>query len=61
MGSYDGALARLRRRLYVVPDSQADRRLKAAMDDLLEERDGTLAVRGAGTIKLGLARWHTDR
>jgi 2-polyprenyl-3-methyl-5-hydroxy-6-metoxy-1,4-benzoquinol methylase len=59
MGSYDGALARLRRRLYVVPGSDADDRLRAAMRDLLDERDGVLVPRGVETIKLGLARWDT--
>ena len=61
LGSQDGALSRLRRRLYVVPASDADNRLRAAMQELLEERDGILVVRGAETIKLGLARWRTDR
>jgi SAM-dependent methyltransferase len=61
LGSYDGALSRLRRRLYVVPGSDADSRLKAAMQELLEERDGVLVVRGAHTIKLGLARWSVGR
>jgi hypothetical protein len=61
LGSREGALARLRRRLYVVPGSAADARLNTAIDDLLEEREGVLVVRGAGTIEIGLARWATDR
>jgi hypothetical protein len=59
LGPRERALARLRRRLYVVPGSPADARLQAAMAELLEERDGILTVRGAGTVKLGLARWET--
>ncbi|MCC7371667.1 MAG: methyltransferase domain-containing protein [Chloroflexi bacterium] len=59
MGSPDGALARLRRRLYVVPGSEADRRLRSAMAELLEERDGVLVVRGSAPVTLGVARWRT--
>jgi hypothetical protein len=31
------------------------------MQELLEERDGVLVVRGVETIELGLARWDTNR
>jgi 2-polyprenyl-3-methyl-5-hydroxy-6-metoxy-1,4-benzoquinol methylase len=60
LGSREAALSRLRRRLYVVPGSDADARLAAAMDELLEEQDGTLVVKGADRITLGLVRWQTD-
>src|SRR4029079_8933724 len=60
LGPPDAALAKLRRRLHVVPASETDRRLQAAMRDLLEERDGDLVVRGAGSVDLGLVRWGAD-
>jgi SAM-dependent methyltransferase len=61
LGNEEAARSRLRRRLYVVPGSEADDRMRTAMRDLLEERDGVLVVRGVETIPLGLARWGTDR
>jgi SAM-dependent methyltransferase len=60
LGPADLALAKLRRRLQVAPSSAADERLKGAMQDLLEERQGVLEFRGTPTIKLGLVRWATD-
>lgn len=60
LGPPDVALAKLRRRLHVVPDSGADGRLRAAMRDLLEERDGVLVLRGASSVELGLVRWGAD-
>ncbi len=57
LGPPDRARDTLRRRLYVRPDTPADGRLGAAMKELLETRDGVLAVRGATKAEVGLVRW----
>ncbi|MBV9356358.1 MAG: methyltransferase domain-containing protein [Chloroflexi bacterium] len=57
LGPPERARDTLRRRLYVRPDSPADVRLRAAMAELLDERDGLLAVRGAEEAEVGLVRW----
>jgi precorrin-6B methylase 2 len=57
LGPPDRARDTLRRRLYVRPDTPADARLGAAMQELLEDRGGVLAVRGATEADVGLVRW----
>ncbi len=57
LGPPDRARDTLRRRLQVRPGTPADARLSAAMADLLEERNGRLAVRGAEEVEVGLVRW----
>jgi hypothetical protein len=57
LGPADIAREKLRRRLYVVPDSPADRKLAAAMDELLEPRDGVLMPRAERAVRVGLVRW----
>jgi SAM-dependent methyltransferase len=57
LGPPDVARQKLRRRLYVAPDSAADQRLSDAMRELLDDRAGTLAPRTEATIRVGLVRW----
>jgi hypothetical protein len=54
---YDAALEQLRMRLYVQPGSEKDTRLKAAMDDLLEETPNGLGVKGVKSGDMGLISW----
>jgi len=51
------AREKLRRRLYVAPDSQSDQRLTEAMRELLDERAGVLVPRTETPIRVGLVRW----
>lgn len=51
------ALQRLRQRLYVVPDTEQDRRLKAAMDELLVETTDGLTIRNTQARHEGLLMW----
>ncbi len=53
----ESALDQLRRRLYVVPGSQKDARLKVAMKDLVYESPDGLAVKGSKPRRLGLLSW----
>jgi SAM-dependent methyltransferase len=57
LGSPEVARQKLRRRLYVAPDSPADRRLTEAMRELLDERAGVLVPRTESPIRVGLVRW----
>jgi SAM-dependent methyltransferase len=57
LGPLEVARQKLRRRLYVAPDSAADRRLSSAMDDLLEARGGVLVPRTDRPLRVGLVRW----
>ena len=52
-----GALDYLRRRLAVDPDSEADARLRAAMDDLLEETPDGAIVRGMSPRRQAILAW----
>lgn len=52
-----GALDYLRYRLAVDADSEADARLRAAMDDLLEETPGGLVVRGMSPRRQAILTW----
>jgi SAM-dependent methyltransferase len=57
LGPPEVARQKLRRRLYVAPDSSADERLSTAMHELLDERAGTLVPRTEARIRVGLVRW----
>jgi len=57
LGPPEIAREKLRRRLYVAPNSPADRRLSTAMDELLENHGGVLVPRTDETVRVGLARW----
>lgn len=52
-----GSLDYLRRRLAVEADSEADARLRAAMDDLLEETPDGLVVRGMPSRRQAILTW----
>ncbi|MDE2766045.1 MAG: class I SAM-dependent methyltransferase [Chloroflexota bacterium] len=53
----DSALDYLRRRLSVDPDSEADERLRAAMDDLLVDTPDGLIVRGMSPRRQAILTW----
>ncbi|MBI2871863.1 MAG: class I SAM-dependent methyltransferase [Chloroflexi bacterium] len=55
--SWEGARDEFRRRLYVEPGTETDRRLERAMAELLEERAAGFVVRGAAPLRLGLISW----
>lgn len=57
LGTYNEALAVLRRRLFVAPDTTADARLLAAVPALTEERDGVLWPANAKPLQRNLIRW----
>ena len=56
----DVALTQLRNRLYVREGSAADDRLRNAMDDLLVDVDGGVAVRGINPVQQGFLIWTPD-
>jgi 2-polyprenyl-3-methyl-5-hydroxy-6-metoxy-1,4-benzoquinol methylase len=58
LGPPDVARQKLRRRLYVAPDSPADQRLTGAMRELLDDRAGVLVPRTETPIRVGLVRWN---
>ena len=51
------ALTQLRNRLYVKADSDQDQRLRVAMEDLLEDVDGGVMVRGVPPVRQGFISW----
>jgi len=55
--SWDAAIEQLRRRLYVAPDTEQDRRLQSAAQELLVETSDGLVVRGTGLRRQGLVSW----
>ena len=55
--SHDAAVEQLRRRLYVNPDTQQDRRLQVAARELLVEEPDGVSVRGARPRRLGVISW----
>lgn len=55
--SRDAARAQLRNRLYLAPGSPKERLLDQALDELLEEVDGVLRIRGAALTRPGLVSW----
>jgi hypothetical protein len=58
--SREAAVEQLRGRLWVAPDTEADRRLQQAAEDLLEDHDGGVAVRGVGARRQGLISWRSE-
>ena len=58
--SWDAAIEQLRRRLYVAPDTEQDRRLQSAAQELLLETPDGLVVRGAGLRRQGLVSWRPE-
>jgi SAM-dependent methyltransferase len=61
LGAPDAALDLLRYRLVVGPDTDADVRLRRAIELLTEERDGLLWPRGAPSNQRSLVRWAPGR
>jgi 2-polyprenyl-3-methyl-5-hydroxy-6-metoxy-1,4-benzoquinol methylase len=61
LGPPDVARDKLRRRLYVAPESPADRRLTDAMRELLDDHEGILVPRSETPIRVGLVRWTPQR
>jgi SAM-dependent methyltransferase len=55
--SRESALEQLRARLYVKPDTERDRRLQSAMDELLVETPDGVGIRGAKLRRQGLIAW----
>ena len=55
--SREAAIEQLRQRLYITPDTEQDRRLKMAVQDLLEETPDGLVVPGARRRRQGLIAW----
>lgn len=53
----DGALEQLRRRLAVEEGTEADERLRAAADDLLEETPAGMVVRGVAPRRQAIVTW----
>ncbi len=53
----EAAREQMRERLGVTPGSDEDGRLEEALDELLEEHDGSLTVRGASVVREGLLTW----
>ena len=53
----DAALEQLRRRLAVEEGSEADQRLRAAADDLLEETPAGVVVRGVSPRRQAIVSW----
>lgn len=56
----DAALEQLRRRLAVDEGTEADRRLLAAADDLLEDTPAGVVVRGMPRQRMALVSWRLD-
>ena len=55
------ALTQLRNRLYVPPGSAEEARLRAAMDELLEDVDGGVMVKGIAPVRQGYLSWMPER
>ena len=53
----EAALDQLRGRLWIAPDSDADRRLQTAVDETLEEVGDGFAIRGGRSRRQGLISW----
>ena len=53
----DAALEQLRRRLAVDEGTEADQRLRAAADDLLEETPAGMVVRGMAARRMAIVSW----
>ena len=59
--SREGAVEQTRQRMLVEPGGDGERRLRAALDDMLEEVDGRFMVRGAPTFYPALVSWRPGR
>lgn len=59
--SRENALQQTRNRLMVEPGTDGERRLKAALDDMLEESDGRFVIKGASTFYPALVSWRPRR
>ncbi len=59
--SRENALRQTRNRLMVEPGTDGERRLKEALDDMLEEADGRFVIRGAPTFYPALVSWRPRR
>ena len=55
------ALTQLRNRLYVPSGSAEEARLRAAMDELLEDVDGGVMVKGIAPVRQGYLSWMPER
>ena len=55
------ALTQLRNRLYVPSGSAEEGRLRAAMDELLEDVDGGVMVKGIAPVRQGYLSWMPER
>ncbi len=55
------ALTQLRNRLYVPSGSDEEDRLRAAMDELLEDVDGGVMVKGIAPVRQGYLSWMPER
>jgi len=58
--SWDVAIEQLRRRLYVAPDTEPDRRLQSAARELLVDTPDGLVVRGTPPRQQGLVSWRPE-
>ena len=58
--SREAAVEQLRGRLWVAPDTEADRRLQQAAEELLEDCDGGVAIRGEDAKRQGLLSWRPE-
>ena len=58
--SREAAVGELRGRLWVAPNTEADRRLQQAAEELLEDCEGGVAIRGAGARRQGLISWRPE-
>jgi hypothetical protein len=57
LGSLDRARTALRTRLRIVPNSAADQKLGAAMDNLLVDCDGRYGSIDRSPLKIAVVRW----
>ena len=58
--TWEAAQEEFRRRLYVVPGTEQDRRLEQVMGELLEKAPEGFAIRGAPLRRLGLLSWRLE-
>ena len=59
--SRESAVEQTRQRMLVEPGGDGERRLRAALDELLEEVDGRFRIRGAATFHPALVSWRPER
>ena len=59
--SREEALESMRGRLFLSPGSPTEKLLEEALDDLLEEVDGSFRVKGASPMQPGLVSWRPRR